>query len=92
MLLLSPSEWLAGSGRSRLARGCWTLAWATYLVHVAMAFHHYHHWSHVEAVAHTREVSGFAPGVRRELWIYLLLAAALVTAIEWATYHRRLTV
>jgi hypothetical protein len=38
------------------------------------------------------EVSGFVPGVRRELWIYLLLAAALITAIEWATYHRRLTV
>ena len=38
------------------------------------------------------EVAGFAPGVRRELWIYLLLAAAIVTAIEWATYHRRLTV
>jgi hypothetical protein len=38
------------------------------------------------------ELSGFAPGVRRELWIYLLLLAALVTAIEWATYHRRLTV
>ncbi len=38
------------------------------------------------------ELSGFSPGVRRELWIYLLLAAALVTAVEWATYHRRLTV
>jgi Ca-activated chloride channel homolog len=38
------------------------------------------------------EVGGFAPGLRRELWIYLLLAAALVTAIEWATYHRRVTV
>jgi hypothetical protein len=31
-------------------------------------------------------------GVRRELWIYLLILAAIVTAIEWATYHRRLTV
>jgi von Willebrand factor type A domain/Aerotolerance regulator N-terminal len=35
---------------------------------------------------------GFHVGVRRELWIYLLLAAALLTALEWATYHRRLTV
>jgi hypothetical protein len=35
---------------------------------------------------------GFHVGVRRELWIYLLIAAALLTALEWATYHRRLTV
>jgi hypothetical protein len=30
--------------------------------------------------------------VRRELWIYLLLAALLLTFIEWITYHRRITV
>jgi hypothetical protein len=35
---------------------------------------------------------GFHVGVRRELWIYLLIAAALLTAFEWATYHRRVTV
>ena len=37
-------------------------------------------------------VEGFHAGVRREIWIYLLLAAALLSAIEWATYHRRVTV
>ena len=37
-------------------------------------------------------LAGFHLGVRREIWIYLLLAAALLTAIEWATYHRRMTV
>jgi hypothetical protein len=37
-------------------------------------------------------LSGFQIGVRRELWIYLLLAAILLTAIEWITYHRRITV
>jgi hypothetical protein len=31
-------------------------------------------------------------GIRREIWIYLLLAAAIITALEWATYHRRWTV
>ena len=36
--------------------------------------------------------AGSKAGVRREWWIYLLLAAALLTALEWATYHRRLTV
>ena len=37
-------------------------------------------------------VEGFHVGVRREIWILLLLAAVLMTAIEWATYHRRITV
>lgn len=37
-------------------------------------------------------LGGFQIGVRRELWIYLLLGAILLTAIEWATYHRRITV
>jgi hypothetical protein len=37
-------------------------------------------------------VEGFHAGVRREMWIYLLLAAALLSVLEWATYHRRVTV
>lgn len=35
---------------------------------------------------------GFKMGVRRELWIYLLLAAVVLTTLEWITYHRRITV
>jgi Ca-activated chloride channel homolog len=38
------------------------------------------------------EVSGFEIGVRHEYWIYLLALVLAVTAIEWLTYHRRLTV
>jgi hypothetical protein len=30
--------------------------------------------------------------VRREIWIYLLAAALIMTTIEWITYHRRITV
>lgn len=37
-------------------------------------------------------VGEFKIGVRRELWVYLLAAVLLVTAIEWLTYHRRVTV
>jgi hypothetical protein len=62
MLLLQPAEW-TGQRQGRLARACWTLAWAAYLVHLAMAFHFYHHWSHGDAVRHTREVSGFGEGI-----------------------------
>jgi hypothetical protein len=38
------------------------------------------------------ELSGFTIGVRRQLWIYFLAAVLMVTAIEWLTYHRRVTV
>jgi hypothetical protein len=37
-------------------------------------------------------VAGFQAGVRREIWLYLLLAVFAVSLIEWFTYHRRLTV
>jgi hypothetical protein len=60
---LAPGDWRADSGRGRLARWCWTLAWLTYLVHLAMAFHFYHHWSHADAIEHTERVSGFGPGI-----------------------------
>jgi|HubBroStandDraft_1064217.scaffolds.fasta_scaffold05198_3 Ca-activated chloride channel family protein len=35
---------------------------------------------------------GFRLGAQRDVWVSLLLVAALLTAIEWATYHRRITV
>jgi Ca-activated chloride channel homolog len=37
-------------------------------------------------------VSGFTPGVRRELWLYILAAVIVVSLLEWVTYHRRITV
>jgi hypothetical protein len=71
----------------RLARWCWTLAWATYLVHLAMAFHHYHHWSHGDAVRHTREVSGLGEGI----WVSyaFTLAWSLDVAAWWLAPLRR---
>jgi hypothetical protein len=63
MLTLRPHEWAAVTGRGRLARWCWALAWVTYGVHVGVAFHYYHHWSHADAVRHTREVSGVGEGI-----------------------------
>jgi hypothetical protein len=42
--------------------------------------------------AEAGEVQGYHLGVRREIWVYLLLAAALLTALEWGTYHRRVTI
>lgn len=37
-------------------------------------------------------VQGFSRGVRREIWLYLVLAAIVLSIVEWTTYHRRVTV
>ncbi len=63
MLRLRPDDWLASTGRGRFARWCWSLGWAAYVVHLDMAFHFYHGWSHGNAVEHVEQVSGFGPGI-----------------------------
>jgi hypothetical protein len=63
MLLLRPDDWTAGTPRGALARSLWTLAALAFLVHVGMAFHYVHHWSHTEAVQHTAAVSGVGEGI-----------------------------
>jgi hypothetical protein len=63
MLGLRPADWRAATRRGWLARWCWTLGWAAFLVHVGVAFHFAHHWSHAEAVEHVRERSGVGEGV-----------------------------
>ncbi len=53
-----PSGWW-----NRFARLAWTLGCATFLVHLGMAFHYYHHWSHADAIARTQRISGYGAGV-----------------------------
>jgi hypothetical protein len=90
MLLLEPPEWLAAGGRGRLARWCWTLGWLTYLVHLFMAFHHVHHWSHGAAVHHTQELSGFGPGIWfSHLFTLLWTADVLFWWLRPASYATR---
>ncbi len=90
MLTLRPREWAAVTGRGRLARWCWALAWVTYAVHVGMAFHYYHHWSHADAVRHTREVSGVGEGVYVSYLFSLLWALDVAWWWLWpAAYAAR---
>ncbi len=63
MLWLRPTDWHDQGPTMRLARCCWSLGWLTFLVHLAMAFHFFHGWSHADAVRHTREVSGVGAGI-----------------------------
>ncbi|HEV3444046.1 MAG TPA: hypothetical protein VG099_05345 [Gemmataceae bacterium] len=79
MLLLTRVDWTAGTVRGRAARWCWTLACGTYLVHLYMAFGHYHHWSHADAVAHTQAVSGFGAGIWMSHLFTVVWSADVIT-------------
>lgn len=48
---------------ARLTRWLWTLACLAYVIHVAVAFHFYHGWSHAHAVEHVRRRSGVGEGI-----------------------------
>jgi hypothetical protein len=50
-------------GDTRLARKAWTLAWLAYLIHMALAFHFVHGWSHAHAFERTRQESGVGEGL-----------------------------
>jgi hypothetical protein len=63
MLRLNSGDWPAATLPGRLARWFWTWAVVAFLVHLAMAFHYYHDWSHTHAFEHTREVSGWGEGL-----------------------------
>jgi hypothetical protein len=63
MLCCRSQDWSATSPRGRLARWCWTWAVVCFLVHLALAFHFVHDWSHAHAFAKTRRVAGVGEGI-----------------------------
>jgi hypothetical protein len=83
MLRLGPADWTGRTAASRLARDCWTWGLVCFLVHLAMAFHYYHHWSHAHAFEHTREVSGVGQG------LYVSYLFTLVWAADVAWWWQR---
>ncbi len=90
LLWLSPTAWREQTPAVRLARWFWTLGWAAFLVHLGVAFHYYHHWSHADAVEHTREVSGYGPGIYVSHLFTLLWTADVACWWLWpAGYARR---
>jgi hypothetical protein len=48
---------------SPVLRLVWTLSWLIFLIHVALAFEVYHHWSHDAAWEHTQHQSGVGDGI-----------------------------
>jgi hypothetical protein len=63
MLRMDRLGWGAVTIAGKAARVCWTLGLLAYMIHLAMAMHYYHGWSHAEAMRHVDEVSGFGPGI-----------------------------
>jgi hypothetical protein len=78
MMRLNGADWSAATISGRLARWCWTWALVIFLVHVAMAFHFYHNWSHVDAFARTRQVSGLGEGLYANYLFALLWTGDVV--------------
>jgi hypothetical protein len=63
MMRLDRTDWPAATTAGRVARWCWTWGIACFLIHVGMAFHYYHHWSHADAFERTRQISGLGEGI-----------------------------
>jgi Ca2+/Na+ antiporter len=63
LMRLRARDWSATTYSGQLARWCWTWAWMCFLVHLFMAFHYYHHWSHNDAFERTRRISGAGEGL-----------------------------
>jgi hypothetical protein len=82
-------DWQKHSNKIRLARLCWTLAWFTYLIHLAMAFHFAHQWSHAEAMRHTEEVSGVGEGIFVSHLFTLVWTADVVSWWLWPSWYAR---
>jgi hypothetical protein len=65
--------------RERPARVAWAAGCAIFLVHVALAFQFYHHWSHAEAYAATARQSGVGWG----LYVNYAFAIVWVADVVW---------
>jgi hypothetical protein len=74
----------------RQRRMFWTMSWLIFLIHVGLAFHVDHAWSHQEAWRHTERQSGFGHGIYFNYAVLLLWS--LDVAWWWvhdSSYHRR---
>lgn len=61
-------------------RWLWTLGLAIFVIHLCLAFHLVHHWSHQEAWEATRLQGGYGDGVYLN---YLVLLVWLLDVLWW---------
>ncbi len=90
MMRLTAVDWAATTRLGRVARWCWTWGMICFLVHLAMAFHFYHHWSHAHAFETTRQASGTGEGIYVSyLFTWLWIGDVLWWWIAPAAYATR---
>jgi hypothetical protein len=75
--------------RPRLARGLWTAGCLLFVVHVAAAFHYFHHWSHVEAYHETARQTAEMVGLHWGGGLYFNYLYTLTWAADVAWWWRR---
>ena len=64
--------------QEKITRWLWSAAFGVYFVHVLLAFHYFHHWSHAAAFVHVVRESGFGPGLYFNYAFTLTWAADVV--------------
>ena len=79
-------EWSAGSSAFRVARAAWLGGLAVFTVHLGLAFHLAHDWSHARAFDHVEATSGFGPGLFVSYGFALIW---LFDGIAWTRYPER---
>lgn len=74
--------------RPRLARWLWTAGCLLFVVHVAAAFHYFHHWSHTDALSETARRTGEMVGTYWGGGLYLNYLFTLTWALDVAWWWR----
>ena len=77
---LDRAAWCATTPLGRAVRLVWAVGCLAYLVHVGLAFHFHHDWSHARAMRHVAEQGGFGPGI---FLSYLFTLAWTADALWW---------
>ena len=80
---------LRDAGSQRSARWLWTVGCLVYLIHVAMAFHFVHGWSHAIAYEHVRQRTFNQTGLDSGVGLYVNYAfGVLWLADTFLWWHR----
>ncbi len=90
MLVYAASFAARTSGRFTAWRVLWTSSWALLCVHVALAFHHVHDWSHADAVTKTAEDTAAVVGLDwgGGVWLNYALLALWGGDVVWSWTSR----
>jgi hypothetical protein len=81
-------RWDAAS--QRLARWFWTMGCGIYMVHVLVAFHLMHGWSHEAAYEHVRQRTLHTTGLASGIGLYINYAFGVLWIADTLAWWRRL--